>query len=243
VVIRRDEMSRPPLPAAAEVHISFARLDLEPMELARLERFLDPVERARANRLRKEGIRERFVAGRGYLRETLAAYLDQQPEDIRLCEGEWGKPCLAVGNGYGALYFNLSHAADLAVLAVAREREVGIDLERIAEDLPFREIARIFFSPLEQAALFSLSPDEQLAAFYRCWTRKEAYLKGCGKGLLQPLDSFDVSLLPGRPPALLAHRTSPDDPAAWSLIDISVPQGYFATLAFAGESPVIKLIG
>lgn len=236
-------MNRAALPAASEVYIRFARLDLDPLELARLERFLDPVERDRADRLRKTGIRERFVAGRGFLRETLASYLDLRPEDIRFGEGEWGKPCLSEGNGHGAIFFNLSHATDLAVLAVAREREVGIDLERIVEDLPFREIARIFFSPLEQATLFSLSPDEQLAAFYRCWTRKEAYLKGCGKGLMQPLDSFDVSLLPGRPPALLAHRTSPDDPAGWSLIDIPVPQGYFATLAFAGESPVIKLVG
>lgn len=236
-------MSRSALPAAAEVYIRFARLDLEPLELARLQRFLDPVERARADRLRKVGIMERFVAGRGFLRETLAEYLDLQPEEIRLGEGEWGKPFLAEGNGYGALSFNLSHAADLAVLAVARGREVGIDLERIVEDLPFREIARIFFSHREQGELFSLPSAEQPVAFYRCWTRKEAYLKGCGKGFMQPSDSFDVSLLPGHPPALLANRTSPDDPAGWSLIDIPVPQGYFATLSFAGESPVIKLVG
>jgi 4'-phosphopantetheinyl transferase len=240
MVFGRNEMSRPALPAA-EVHINFARLDPGPLELARLERFLDPGERARADRLRKVGIRERFVAGRGYLRETLAAYLDLQPEDIRLGEGEYGKPCLAEGAGYGALSFNLSHAADLAVLAVAREHEVGIDLERIAENLPFREIARIFFSPREQGELYSLPPEEQPAAFYRCWTRKEAYLKGCGKGFMQPSDSFDVSLLPGRPAALLSHRTSPDESAGWSLIDIPAPQGYFATLAFAGAPPHIRI--
>jgi 4'-phosphopantetheinyl transferase len=228
---------------AAEVEICFARLDLGPVELARLERFLDPVERVRADRLRTEAIRARFVAGRGFLRETLAAYMDIQPEDIRLGEGEWGKPTLAEATGYGTLFFNLSHAVDLAVLAVAREREVGIDLERKAEGLPFREIARIFFSHREQGELLSLPPGEQPAAFYRCWTRKEAYLKGCGKGFMQPSDSFDVSLLPGHPPSLLAHRTSPDDPAGWSLIDVPVPQGFFASLAFAGESPVIKLGG
>ena len=228
---------------ATEVQIRFARLDPEPSELARLERFLDPVERARADRLCDLGIRERFVAGRGFLRETLAAYLDLQPEEIRLGVGEWGKPRLGEVVGYGALSFNLSHAADLAVLAVASEREVGIDVEMMKPDLPFRQIARLFFSHREQEELFSLPLGEQPAAFYRCWTRKEAYLKGCGRGFTQPSDSFDVSLLPGHPPALLAHRTSPDEPAGWSLMDVPVPPGYLATLAVAGESPVMRLVG
>jgi 4'-phosphopantetheinyl transferase len=228
-------------PAPEEVHIHFASLDRESAEMARLERFLDPSERARAARLLSGLARDRFIAGRGFLRETLAGYLGGGPMEIRLAEGEWGKPRLAKGTGSRALSFNLSHSADLAVLAVSWECEVGIDLERKVEGLPFRAMARIFFSPQEQAELFGLPTGEQPAAFLRCWTRKEAYLKGCGKGFMQPSDSFDVSLLPGRPPALLAHRTFPDDPAGWSLIDIPVPQGYFATLAFAGESPVIKL--
>lgn len=236
-------MNRAALPAADEVHIRFARLDLELSELARLERFLDPGEQARADRLSKAGKRERFVACRGYLRETLAAYLDVLPEDIRFGEGEWGKPCIAEGARYGALCFNLSHTADLTVLAVARGREVGIDLERIAENLPFLEIARIFFSQRERAEFFSLPPEEQPAAFYRCWTRKEAYLKGCGRGFTLRSDSFDASLLPGHPPALLAHRASPDGPTEWNLMDIPVPQGYCATLAFTGRSPLIKLVG
>jgi 4'-phosphopantetheinyl transferase len=241
MVIEREYMMQAALPAA-DVQIHFARLDLEPSELARLERFLDPVERARADRFCNAGIRARFVAGRGFLRETLSAYLDLQPEEIWLGQGEWGKPCLSEEAGYETFFFNLSHAADLAVLAVAREREVGIDLERISEDLPYREIARIFFSTREQAGLFGLSPEEQPAAFYRCWTRKEAYMKGCGRGFNLPCDSFDVSLLPVHPPALLAHRTSPEEPACWSLIDVPVPKGYFATLAFAGPPPHIRIL-
>jgi 4'-phosphopantetheinyl transferase len=241
MVIEREFMMRTVLPAA-EVQIHFARLELEPSELARLERFLAPAERSRADRLYDVEVRKRFVAGRGFLRETLAAYLDLHPEEIKLGEGEWGKPRIADVVGYRELSFNLSHAADLAVLAVARDGELGIDLERIKENLPFREIARIFFSPREQAELFSLKPEEQPAAFYRCWSRKEAYLKGCGRGFSQPSDSFDVSLLPGHPPALLAHRTAPDEPAGWSLIDIPVPQGYFATLAFAGAPLYIRIL-
>jgi 4'-phosphopantetheinyl transferase len=236
-------MSRAAIPTANEVHIHFANLDWENAEMTRLGRFLGPGERARADRLQNRLARDRFVAGRGFLRETLAGYLGEGPEKIRLAEGEGGKPRLAERAGSGALSFNLSHAADLAVLAVSRERDVGIDLERIAEELQFHAMARLFFSLREQTELFGLPRIEQPAAFYRCWTRKEAYLKGCGKGFMQPSDSFDVSLLPGHPPALLANRAFPDDPACWSLTDIPAPQGYFATLAFAGESPVIKFWG
>jgi 4'-phosphopantetheinyl transferase len=99
-----------------------------------------------------------------------------------------------------------------------------------------------YFSVREQSELLSLPEDRHLAAFYRCWTRKEAYLKGCGSGFSQPCDSFDVSLLPGAPPALLQHRTSPYEPARWKIIDIPVPAGYCAALATEGETPVIRCL-
>ena len=142
--------------------------------------------------------------------------------------------------GSATLSFNLSHAAGLAVLAVSLRREVGIDMERMTKDLPYRDIARMFFSAREKEELFSLPQQEQLAAFYRCWSRKEAYLKGCGRGFSETSDIFDVSLLPGDPPALIEHRQSPGEPARWSLIDIPVPHGFCAALAVEGSSPIIR---
>jgi len=233
-------MTRTIIPANNEVQIRFTLLTREAAELARMERLLAPTELVRASRLRNSQARDRFVAGRGFLRVTLAAYLGVRPEDIRLGEEEHGKPRLADGAGYESLSFNLSHADDRLVLAVARSRRVGIDLERMEENLPFREMAEISFSPRERGELFSLPPGEQLAAFYRCWTRKEAYLKGCGRGYSLPGDSFDVSLLPSQPPLLLEHRSSPGESAGWNLIDIPVPHGYFATLAVEGKPPVIR---
>jgi 4'-phosphopantetheinyl transferase len=233
-------MSIENLPSANEVHIRFAWLDLEDHEQAGLERRLATEERARADRLKVELARDRFVAGRLFLRETLVSYLGIDPEELQLGEGEWGKPFIARGKGSGMLSFNLSHAAGLAVLAVSLNRELGIDLEKTAEDLPYQNIARMFFSPREKEELFSLPQQEQLAAFYRCWSRKEAYLKGCGRGFSVPTDIFDVSLLPGHPPALISHRQSPGEPGRWRLIDIPAPDGFCATLAVEGESPVIR---
>ena len=228
------------LPSANEVHIRFARLDLEDHEQACLEVRLASEELARADRLKVELARKRYVAGRAFLRETLASYLGVEPEDILLGEGEWGKPYIARGKGFGMLSFNLSHAAGLALLAVSLKREVGIDIERPAKDLPYRNIARMFFSTREKDELFSLPLEEQLAAFYRCWSRKEAYLKGCGRGFSEPSDNFDVSLLPGHPPALVAHRQNPGELQRWSLMDIPAPEGFCAALAVEGSPPLIR---
>jgi 4'-phosphopantetheinyl transferase len=117
-------------------------------------------------------------------------------------------------------------------------RDVGIDLEEMAEDLPFREMARVAFSPREQSELFSLPRHLQRAAFYRCWTRKEACLKACGSGFSLPSNSFDVSLLPEDPPALLGRRNPSAKQSILQLFDIAVQPGYCAALAIAGPGPV-----
>lgn len=235
-------MNRPELPASGEVQVRAAPLDRPGAELARLERLLSADELARAGRLLDRLARDRFIAGRAFLRETLAGYLGEEPAAVGLAAGEFGKPCLADPEQGGRLRFNLSHAGDRLLLAVAADREVGIDLELVREGLPLLEMAERFFSPRERAELFSLPPGQLPAAFYRCWTRKEAYLKGSGSGFSQPSDGFDVSLLPGHPPALLAHRRSPAEPARWSLIDLPVPEGYRAALAAAGGTPVIRFL-
>ena len=137
------------------------------------------------------------------------------------------------------LSFNLSHSGDLAIMAIAKQCQLGIDLEQLRNDLPFRAMAQQFFSRREQKDLFSLPVELQPAAFFRCWTRKKAYLKGCGSGFSRPSNLCDVSLLPGQPPALLADKSDPAQLTRWSLIDLDVPAGFSAALAIQGQYPFI----
>ncbi|ABQ26196.1 4'-phosphopantetheinyl transferase [Geotalea uraniireducens Rf4] len=228
------------MPAAGEVQIRFASLDLEAGELARLRRFLSTDELARADRLINQQHRDRFVAGRGFLRETLADYLGLEPEMLRFNEGEHGKPSLAEETGGScSRRFNLSHKGGRAVLAVSGSCEVGIDLEQMLDNLPFREMAQRFFAPRETEELFSLPPHLQLSAFYRFWTRKEAYLKGLGTGFSRPADSFAVSLLPDQPLSVVDYQATADTPSRWTIADIPVPEGFCAALATEGAAPVI----
>lgn len=103
------------------------------------------------------------------------------------------------------------HSHELALYAVTRGREVGVDLEYMREDFASQEIARRFFSPCEVATLGALLAHLQAEAFFNCWTRKEAYIKAVSQGLSLPLDQFDVSLVPGDPAVLLSARGNPQE--------------------------------
>ena len=129
----------------------------------------------------------------------------------------------------------LSHAGDVALYAVTRGRRVGVDVERVVPDVAGSTVPEHIFSPRDVATLRALPLDEQTAAFFRCWTRKEAYVKALGAGFSLDLTSFDVSLTPGDPPALLATRPDPTEAARWSLHDVDAGPGYVAVLVVEGH--------
>jgi 4'-phosphopantetheinyl transferase len=211
-----------PLPeVGADVHVWLLRLDVRGPRLRALERLLAPEERGRACRFHFEIDRDRFIARRGLLRVILGRYLGRAPESLRLGEGEYGKPHLLPEGGLPDLRFSLSHSRGVALIAVSLGRDVGVDLEGMRADVLEDDIPERFFSPRELTALRALPPEEQLAAFFRCWTRKEAYIKALGLGLQLPLDSFDVSVGPDEPPALLGTRPDPEQATRWSLVDLS----------------------
>ena len=192
-------------------------------------------ERQRAERYIFERDRTHFVVARGLLRVLLGRYLRQEPQYLRFTYGPHGKPALATDTGGGALGFNVSHSHGLALYAVTRGREVGVDVERIRPEVAQEKIAERFFSPREVTVLRALPTPLQAAAFFACWTRKEAYIKAKGEGLALPLDQFDVSLAPGEPAALSHTAWDPQEAACWALQDLAPAPGYRAAVAGAGH--------
>jgi 4'-phosphopantetheinyl transferase len=201
------------------VHVYSLNLAMERARLGGFWAILSADERDRAARFRAERDRERFVIRRGTLRELLALYLDEAPERIRFCVNRFGKLSLPGSR----LRFNLSHSHGMALYAITEGREVGCDIERSDPRFAAEHIPERLFSAREASALRALPAVLQTEAFFRCWTRKEAYVKARGHGLSIPLDSFDVSLAPGEPATLLhgcegwsvrAFEPVPDHPAA-----------------------------
>ncbi|HWG46834.1 MAG TPA: 4'-phosphopantetheinyl transferase superfamily protein [Gemmataceae bacterium] len=230
------QSAQPPRLTTDDVQVWRIPLDCGEDVLSRLHASLADEERKRAARFHFEKDRRHFIAGRGAMRSLLAPYLQQRPEQVRFAYTIHGKPLLVGEAGAIDLRFNLTHSHGLALLAVTRGREIGVDVERIRDNLEGEKLAERFFSPREVAALRSLPPELRREAFFHCWTRKEAYIKAVGKGLTLPLDQFDVTLHPGEPAALMATRHDPQDVGRWSMRSLTPAEGYVGALLVEGHS-------
>jgi 4'-phosphopantetheinyl transferase len=230
LVIESVTWSAPP-PAIAlrenEVHIWRAWLDVEAPEFARLSSYLSVDEHLRADRFVFSRDRHHFAVGRGRLRELLAIYLRCPPESFQFRTGRYGKPSLAEDI---PVRFNLTHSYGLALYAFAINRDLGIDVEKNRAEFASKEIAERYFSAAEQQELSQLPTEMQSDAFFLCWTRKEAYVKAHGDGLQIPLDSFDVSLTPGKPEILRSA-----DQQRWSMRSFSPASQYVGSIVGEGK--------
>jgi 4'-phosphopantetheinyl transferase len=202
-----------------EVHVWLVPVALPPEPAAAFSALLDDGERERARGLRIDAARERFVVSHGALRLVLGRVTGSAPAGLRFAR-RCGH-CGATGHGKphlpgAGIDFSLSHSGSLALIAVARGRRVGADVERVRPHTDVLAIARRAFSRAERVEIESASTDEgRRAAFFRCWTRKEAYLKARGLGLAGGLDSLAG---PG-----------------WQVRSLRAPTGYAAAVAAEGQ--------
>jgi 4'-phosphopantetheinyl transferase len=184
--------------------------------------------------------RSRYIAAHGILRQLLGRYLSIAPAELAFGQNAFGKPLLTAGTGRTAVSFNLAHSGDLILYAFASDYRVGIDVEAINTDLDVTELAQSQFSLHEIQTLQAMMPSERTSAFFRCWTRKEAYLKARGEGLVFPLGQFSVSFAADVPPGI---RWAADDPtvaARWSMFDLTPAPGYAGAIVV--EHPSIHLV-
>jgi 4'-phosphopantetheinyl transferase len=220
-----------PIPSPTEIHVWHRSLSISAGEREALFALLAPDERERAARFRFEKDRDAFIAGRGWLRTLLGRYLRTDARGIHFILGKHGKPAI-----HGVpIHFNLSHSGALAACAVTRDQEVGIDIEWIRPMHDLESIARRFFHPEECRKLLALSEEERASAFFRCWTRKEAYIKALGEGLSAPLESFEVTLAPGEPAAFV-QIDGRQAGADWRLFDLDPGADYLCAVAIRGSS-------
>jgi 4'-phosphopantetheinyl transferase len=221
------------------VHVWTVDLDTPPLSFDAALATMTPGERARAERFRFPRDRVRFVVGRGALRRLLGTYLRRDPARVRLTCSARGKPSLDVEAG-SSLRFNLSHSGGRAVYAVSAGRELGVDVERVEPLVDMDAIASRFFSPRERTALSALSGLDRELGFYRCWTRKEAFLKALGEGLSRPLRDFDVGVLATTHASVLHVGWKRLEAGRWSLVDLDQGPGFVGSLAVEGPRPTVE---
>jgi 4'-phosphopantetheinyl transferase len=213
------------LRATGEVQLWTVALDGETSQQDEYWKTLSEDERQRADRFRFERDRERFVRARGKLRSLLGEYLSQHPVDVRFTYGLQGKPGVE-----GDLQFNLAHSGGYALYAFSVGKAVGVDIEQLRPMDDAEALAERFFSPEECGDLMSVPVEQRNAAFFACWTRKEAFVKAVGAGLTLSLKSFRVSVLAGDQARLLRN----DHEGKWTLVDLRPPDEYRGAVAVQG---------
>jgi 4'-phosphopantetheinyl transferase len=223
----------PAVPALEGDEVHVWRVDVGSASSCRdvLWSYLAGDERQKAADFLFDDDRERFVVSRGVLRTLLGYYLRRHPGSLGFDYNPHGKPLLS---GDSDICFSTSHSHGLVLLAIARGRDVGVDIERVRADLGLERIAARCFSPREIATLHSLRNDLREEAFFACWTRKEALAKAEGKGLALPICRFEVTLIPEEPAMLLDTKGDPLEPTKWTLRGLIPAPGYVAALAIEG---------
>jgi 4'-phosphopantetheinyl transferase len=217
-----------------DVHVWRAPVGRWSERIDALRAILSCPEQERADRFHFAIDRARSIVGRGLLRLLLARATGKGPRELRFGEVGSGKPVLAGNADDSRLQFNVSHSGDLILIAITIARAVGVDVEQIRLGASARDVARSFAAS-ERDALAGLQPPILEEAFFACWTRKEAYIKARGDGLSLPLDSFEVSLLPGDVARLVATRPDAAEAARWTMRDLDVGPGYRAAVAVEGS--------
>lgn len=225
----RNKASSNPLDLPEDT-VDLWRLCLEqpPEVVERFSLLLNTEEKARAARFRFDRDQTCYILTRGVLRHLLGGYLQLPADELSFEVGEHGKPALSGAK----LEFNVSHSGSYSLLGFCRGRRVGVDVEEIRPRKSVDLVAEHHFADGELAGVLEAEGDERLTRFYRCWTRKEAYMKATGMGLAVGLKSFEVSV--GEEAKLV--WTERGDADAWQLSDVEVADGYAGATCVAGDS-------
>src|SRR5215475_3749487 len=231
-LVRRDSSSSVPI-RENEVHVWLVETNDKSSSPDDFKDLLSSVEQDRASKFKFATDRRRYITSHAALRSILCHYVNGPARALQFAEGPYGKPKLAPNHAAEKIEFNLSHSHEVALIAVAQGREIGVDVEWVREAFAFDEVAQRFFTTKQVVALHVLPLHLQREAFYKCWTSKEAFLKAKGTGLSGQLDEVAIVLADH---AVRVKGTIPN----FSLVGLTVGRGYEAALVAKGAEPQLS---
>ncbi|CAN1549569.1 Sfp Phosphopantetheinyl transferase [Rhabdaerophilaceae bacterium] len=185
-----------------------------------------------ASRFLRADDRDRFILGRGALREAVGRILNRLPKSLDIRRDKHGKPRLVDAHG---IHANVSHSGSLVAVALGTQAQLGVDVEMHRQDCAERSSARYFMSRNEQAAMVSLPEKQRIEYFFRQWCSKEALVKALGTGLLLDPTRFEITFDEHGPRLRFVGSMEDDVGSGWSIESLPVPAGYSAALAWRNE--------
>jgi 4'-phosphopantetheinyl transferase len=196
-------------------------------------------EKKRANKFHFKKDKNLFIMSRVVLRLLSGKYLNIEPETITFKYGKYGKPDFDFDTN---LKFNISHSGEMVILSFVLDYDIGVDIEKIKHDFDVLDIATNYFSKLEIEALKKAPKEKQSEFFYRCWTRKESFIKAKSIGLSFPLDQFSVSINSDKQVDLLETKWDKNEFKSWSLFSFSPDSDYIGAISVNGKINNVKFL-
>jgi len=219
-----------------EVELWHGKVMAEDADYHAYWRVLDEAEQTQAQKFKNELLHKRYVEIHGRLRNRLADLLNQSPEKISIKKAAQGKPYLA---DYPELAFNLSHSADRVLIAMSWNCQLGVDIELCKPRLNVSGLVNKCFAEEEIASWNQLPETQKNQAFYRYWTRKEAFVKATGYGITLGLNQCVIN--PENPTAFLRIPALCGDASAWYVLDIELGEGVCGAIVADKKLAVIRL--
>ena len=235
--IMKNELFNIPIIQNKEVNIWQINFYVSEKEIAFLYSFLSQDETKKASKFKFKKDRNCSIITRGALRLLSGQYLNLNPKDITFKYGDFGKPYFDLES---TLKFNVSHSGNMAIIGFVLNDDIGVDIEEIKTNFDVFEIASNNFSGSEIQSLKKLPSDIQVKGFYRCWTRKESFIKAKAKGLSFPLDSFSVSIDSDDKAGLLETKWDKNEKDLWQLFSFSPQENYLGAVSVKGNIQNIK---
>ena len=220
----------------SKIHVWRADLRVSATIFSTLKETLSSDEVARARRFRFRRDHDRFITARGISRTLLGIYLNIEPDCIRFGYGRRGKPFVEGSSADKRISFNISHSGDLALFGFSRDREIGVDVERIRDDISDEEISERFFSAGECAVLRSKPPHLRTQEFFRFWTCKEAFIKAIGEGMHLQLNRFEVVIVDAEKPHFVRTMEESATDSRWYVGELALGPEYAGTVVSQGRA-------
>jgi 4'-phosphopantetheinyl transferase len=165
---------------------------------------------------------------------VLGRYLGCDPTELMFNYGVYGKPRLGGTRGQCGWQFNVAHSYTRALIAVAYDRAVGVDIEYVRPIANIDHVIKDVCSVNEQAWLQTLSPQERSREFFECWTRKEAIVKAAGRGLIDTPNQIDVISTNEHVQSIMISDGM-GDAAVWDVRALAPGPGYVGMIAAQGQ--------
>ena len=217
-----------------EIHVWRIFLDQEFKAVKALEQLLDENERLKAFRFHYESDKLRYIVRHGILKNILSKYLCFNPEKIQFKYTSFGKPFLSSSINKASYHFNITHSKRYALLAVTRNRSIGIDLEYMLPIINMDSMIKSFLSGEEYKIMSMLSPEDRFQRFYDLWTLKEAYLKATGAGL-NKIGDVGISFSMDHSAVSIIERENENKSNNFTIFQLDPAPGYTAGLAIEGK--------